>query len=147
MIGNLVVLEEEDIDNIAAWTKGLTSKALNDFFNKAMKHLVEEEAPDGVYWLDEENPFAARYGSDKDEWGVEAWVTHLKSTSAFSGVLCIKDLIQHYAMRTKETYAGTKFEKNFFFYHDALAQMIHADTVAWMKDTIVPGTTRTIYDC
>ena len=75
LIGDLVVLEEEDMEDIAARTKGLTGKALMDFFNEAMKHMVEEEAPDGVYWLDEENPFAARYGSDKDKWGVEAWVT------------------------------------------------------------------------
>ena len=99
--------------------------------------VIAEDAPEGVYWLDEANLYAARYGIEKDEWGVEAWVTELKSTTAFSAVLCIKDLVQNIVSQTKKLYCGTEHEKTFHFYHDALGQLCHADTVAWMKDTMV----------
>ena len=59
----------------------------------------------------------------------------------------ITDLVQYIALSTKKFFEGTKRENDFYFYHDALAQLIHADTVAWMKITTIPGTSRTIYDC
>ena len=47
-----------------------------------------------IYYIEAENPWAAKYGTEKDEWGVEVWEAHLKKTSVFSGGACITDLVQ-----------------------------------------------------
>ena len=94
-----------------------------------------------------DNPFAAKHGTEKDEWGDEVWVSHLSGTSALAGVACIKELVKHVAIKSRDFFKGTKRENDWHFYHDALSQLTHKDTVAWMKATIIPGTTRSIHEC
>ena len=35
-------------------------------------------SPPTTYYLDEANPYKAKYGDDKDVWGEEAWITKMK---------------------------------------------------------------------
>ena len=141
---NLLRLSEKEMKAIAKSTKGLAFKGLKSLANLVKKSFRDEDAPEVEYYLDHENPFAKRYGTEKDEWGVERWVTFLKSTTAFSGVVVITDLVQYIALASKRFFEGTKRKNDFFFHHDALDQLLHADTVVWMKCTIVPSTSRLI---
>ena len=145
-VQDLMILDEKELNQIAKSTKGLAIAGLSKL-QDSIASVICKNAPKETCYLDSDNPYAARYGTEKDEWGVESWVTFLKSTPSFSGVVCITDLVQHIARETKEFYKGTKHESDFYFYHDALKQLTHKDTVAWMKRTIVPGTSRSIYNC
>ena len=72
---------------------------------------------------------------------------HLNGTSAFAGVACITELAQHIAAKSRDFFKGTMRENDWHFYHDALSQLTQKDTVAWMRETIVPGTTCSIHEC
>ena len=61
--------------------------------------------------------------------------------------MCITDLVQWIASKSRDFYAGTKCEDDWHFYHDALSQLTAAETIKWMKATIIPGTERSIYEC
>ena len=89
-------------------TTGLSADSLTGIRDSASYTVIAEDALEGVYWLGEATPYAARYGIEKDAWGVEAWVTELKSMTAFSGVLSVKDLVQHIVTHTKEFYKGNE---------------------------------------
>ena len=36
-------------------------------------------APAVVFFIDEDNPYPARFGTEKDEWGQEVWMTKMKN--------------------------------------------------------------------
>ena len=46
----------------------------------------------------------------------------------------IKTLICHIDNESRRSFKGTKFEDNYYFYHDALTQMTDLKCVKWMKE-------------
>jgi hypothetical protein len=146
LIQDLVGLDDAEIKRIAKSTKGLGVAGLAAVVD-ASRNVLNESAPETTYYIEAENPWAAKYGTEKDEWGVEAWEVQLKKTSAFSGVACITDLVQWIASKSRDFYAGTEREDDWHFYHDALSQLTAAETIKWMKATTIPGMERSIYEC
>ena len=138
-IQDLVGLDDAEIKRIAKSTKGLGVAGLTAVVD-ASRNVLNESAPETIYYIEAENPWAAKYGTEKDEWGVEAWEAHLKKTSAFSGGACITDLVQWIASKSRDLYAGTERKDDWHFYHNALSQLTAAKTITWMKVTIIPGT-------
>ena len=115
----------------------------------AKSKAVAKRAPPIKYLLDNENPFRKKYGSGKDEFMEKAWVTAIQGEPAFAGVVCIKYLVMHIVVKTRDFFKGTNHEDDWLFYHDALSLLTAKDCIAWMKKTLVPGirTRRTIYSC
>ena len=72
IIQDLIGLDKADIKRIAKRTTGLSADGLTGIRDAISYTVIAEDALEGVYWLDEANPHAARYGIEKDEWGVEA---------------------------------------------------------------------------
>jgi hypothetical protein len=62
-IANLLALTEETRSD------GLTAKALERYRGNC-QHASSENAPLVTYFTEADNPYAARYGDEKDEWGV-----------------------------------------------------------------------------
>jgi hypothetical protein len=61
------------VANLRALTKemrleGLTTKALKQYLTNC-KDASSENAPSITYFTEANNPFAARYGEEEDEWG------------------------------------------------------------------------------
>ena len=77
------------------------------------------------------NPYESKYG--------EAWRDVIKSTTALSSHANIQDLILHIVNESQEIMNGTRFEKSWYFYHDALSQLTANDTKEWMRNTVVSG--------
>ncbi len=132
----------------------LSIKALKQQLPSVKKYIetcgnvvVPENAPDPGSYIDAKNPYAARYGEKKDEWGEEEWRKQIKKSSSFAGVVSIKDMVKHIVIESQKLYKGTCFERSYHFYHDALSQLTHSSCVQWMKDTLLPGEDRVIYDC
>jgi hypothetical protein len=48
--------------------------------------------------------------------------------------VCITDMVYHIYTKSKELMKGTRYENDFFFYHDALSLMNAIDTKRWMAD-------------
>ena len=97
VVKDLLVLDGDDVKRIAKNTKGLGVKGLAALVAKAKDLMVDEDAPEIRYYLDEPNPFAAKYGTDKDEWGIEEWIKHVK----VPGHRCVTDLVIHMAGKTR----------------------------------------------
>ena len=77
------------------------------------------------------NPYQSRYG--------EGWEKVIKTTTALSSHTCIKDLVLHMVRESQRIMNGTRFEKNWYFYHDALSQLTAKDTREWMSNTVIDG--------
>jgi hypothetical protein len=109
------------------------------------KHVSPCHAPAVIHYIDAENPFAAKYGTDVNEWGKEAWVKQIKKSSAFTGVRCITDLVKHMVIKTKKYYENTSYKNTYHFYHNALSQLMHDTTVEWMRKTKIPDEKMVVY--
>ena len=80
-------------------------------------------------------------------WGKEAWLAYLKGMAAFSGILCIKDMVQHITTKSRVFCNGTEHNEDWHFYHDTLTKLTHANIVMWMRATIVLSPTCCILNC
>ena len=67
----MIGLDKDDIKRIAKNTHGLAAAGGTHGYKNAAEATICKNAPDGIYWLDESNPYTAKYGIEKDEWGVE----------------------------------------------------------------------------
>ena len=63
----------------------------------------------------------------------DGWRAKIKTVSALSSYCDIQDMVSHICNETKKLHIGSPFETNFYFYHDALSQMNHQDTLEWMR--------------
>ncbi len=79
------------------------------------KHVSPCNAPAVIYYINAENPYAAKFGTDINEWGKEAWVKQIKKTSAFTGARCITDLVKHMVIKTKKCYKNTLYKNTYHF--------------------------------
>jgi len=68
--------------------------------------------PQPTNHLDAVNPWESKYG--------EGWVKEINKVGDMKKIVSIRDLVMHMYNHTKQAYQGTKYENNFFFYHDAL---------------------------
>ena len=147
-IGDLIGLDDRDMKIVADRTPGLSFGQLSQYAWNCCDKLFDGDAPEVVYYLDAENPYAARFGTTKDDvWCEEEWRRHMKKNiSAFSGVVCITELVKHIVIETKKFYSGTAFASTYHFYHDALKQLTSASCVDWMRTTKVPGEETCIHE-
>jgi hypothetical protein len=125
-------------------SKGIGRKGLQSIINNC------SQAQSGIhpavdYYIDSPNPYAAKYGVEKDEWGEERWKVEARKSSAFSGCISITELVKHIVLETQKCFKDTNYKDTYHFYHDALTQLTNEETVSWMKETKVPGESSTIY--
>ena len=90
---------------------------------EATKDFVSVEAP--RTYLTEDNPYKALYK--------ESWREEIKKGSIMSKVVCVTELIDFMFYHTKKCFQGTLYEKKFYFYHDALAQMCEKEAREYMS--------------
>ena len=79
-VGDLHGLHSEErlIVEIAKRTKGLPVASIKWFLDNC-KHLSHVDAPTIVYYCDDENLYAAKFGSKKNEWDEPAWIHEIKN--------------------------------------------------------------------
>ena len=73
----------------------------------AKNKAVARRSPPVKYLLDDDNPYRKKYGSEKNEYGVQAWVAAIYGEPTFAGVVCIKCLVMHIVIKTRDFYKGT----------------------------------------
>jgi hypothetical protein len=54
-----------------------------------------------IYLIETDNPFAARYGEEEDEWGQPEWKSKINSSAVFAHQVCVTDLVKHIVIQTK----------------------------------------------
>ncbi len=143
-VGDLMGVDKKSIKSIAKGTKGLAVTSLQSYIANC-KNISPEDTPTVIHYIDQVNLYAARYGTEKDEWGEERWMTMIKKSTAFPGIVCITTLLKHMIMATKKCYANTEQENTFMIYHVALTQLTHNKTVEWMRTTKIPGEDTMVY--
>jgi hypothetical protein len=86
-------LKENDINTIAD-LRGFTMQTINDIagrikrlnlasltqFQMSCSLASINNAPGVIYYIDKDNPYAAKIGTEKDEWGHEVWMTKMKKS-------------------------------------------------------------------
>ena len=143
-IADLHGLDMQTMNDIAGRTKGLNLASLKRFQMSCALASIDN-APAVVYFIDKDNPYAAKFGTEKDVWGQEVWITKMKKSSAFSGKVCITDLVKHMVRQTKKCYENTMQKDLYHFAHDALSQLNKKCCVEWMMNTTIPGETTRVY--
>ena len=86
-INTLVDLHGLDVltmNDIAGRTKALNLASLKQFQMSCALASINI-APAVVYFIDKDNPYAAKFGTEKDVWGQEVQLIKMKQSSAFSG--------------------------------------------------------------
>ena len=136
--------DQELIVEIVKRTKGLTVQAIARFLENS-KDLSSEDAPPTVFYCDDENPYAAKFGTEENEWGEPVWIEEIKKSQTFANTICITDMVKHMVMEAKKCYSGTAHEQTYSIYHDALSQITHDSCVKWMQETKVPGENTSVY--
>ena len=100
---------------------GFTAATQTKLKKLGIKYVQElaalDDYPIEFDFLQEDNPFEARYGSD--------WETI--QTNKMTGMhdkVCVTDLVKHMHQTTQVTYKGTKYCKTTYLWsHDALSQL------------------------
>jgi hypothetical protein len=132
MVASLRALtEEKRPDN-------LTVKTLKQYLANC-QDASSENAPPIIYFTKADNPFAARYREDEDEWGQPEWISKIKSFTVFAHQVCITNLVKHIVMETKQCYHDTGHSNTYMFYHNALPLMRSKLCIEWVKQQRVPG--------
>ena len=98
------------------------------------------------YYIDATNPYAAKYGREKDQWGDEAWKVQMRKSLVFYGIASITEMIKHIVFETQACFKNTEYSNTYHFYHDALSQLTCKETVNWTKSTTIPGGEQCIYN-
>jgi hypothetical protein len=124
-------------------------KMTSDLLKKLQYNVKDAILGDATAKFDHrktDNPYESMYG---DEWNVE-----ILKTAHFNKVKCITEIVEHMVDKKRGGMKDTKYENDFYFYHDALSQMTCRKTTAWMIMTgyinhwILPSSgvsSRTIY--
>ena len=56
----------------------------------------------------------------------------MRKHSLMTPYICITEVVKHIVTASAKLYKGTKYENNWFFYHDALSLMTSTATLEWM---------------
>jgi hypothetical protein len=112
--------------NIVKQIKGLSMEGL--LLAEAAAERAQPGPPEPKVNRKSNNPYLSRFG--KDKWYAEV----LKQPPAMKAVTNVRHLVE-YIMKVsrEEHFAGTKYEDDWYFYHDALLLMTATETVEWMK--------------
>jgi hypothetical protein len=124
---------------------GLTVKAIKQYLANC-EDASSENASSITYFTEADNPFAARYGEEEDEWGQPEWISNIKGSTVFGHQVCIIDLVKHIVVLTKKCYQDTEHSNTYMFYHKALSLMTAKLCVEWMKQQKIPGEETVVYD-
>jgi hypothetical protein len=60
--------------------------------------------------------------------------TKIDSCVALSSFVCVTKLIEHMWTETEKMFKGSKYEDDWYIYHDALTLMTATDTKLWMEE-------------
>ncbi len=106
MVANLHALTEETKPD------GLTVKILKQYLANC-QDASSQNAPLITYSIQANNPFAARYGGEEDEWGQPEWISEIKSSAVFAHQVCITNLVKHIVIQTKKCYQDTEHSNTY----------------------------------
>ncbi len=70
-VQDLLDLTTSEIKKMAKRTRGLSEKGITNLVDFCAI-TIDEFAPKTKYFIDDDNPYRAKYGSEMDEWGKEA---------------------------------------------------------------------------
>ena len=107
---------------------GISSKALDSLLAQARTAETGCTPSDLVLARKKkENPYLSRYGED--------WEEVVSKVSSMSSYTCVTDLVEHIVKESAKMMENTRFEHNWYFYHDALSLMKAKECTDWMKES------------
>ena len=108
--------------------KGLSKKKLEQLYEQAGN--AKAGSPPTALVVDHtnaENPYLSLYGEKE-------WEEKVSKCAHMKKYKCITTLVTHIHDYSAQVMKGTKHEKDWLFYHDALSLMTAKATIAWMKE-------------
>ena len=109
-----------------ATTRRITTRKLHLLKNLAVEKAHPGSCPHHVVdYHSFENLYKAWYGP--------VWEEKIKKATALAKYVCVKDLVLHIDKESRRAFAGTRYENDYLFYHDALTQLTDSQCVEWMK--------------
>jgi hypothetical protein len=124
-IVNGLTAQQSIVNGLTADTS-LTARQVSKFKELA-KNAKDEDAPEVRDYRDDKNPYLSRYGE-------HAWEEKIDACFSLSPFVCVTKLVEHMWTETEKIFEGSKYENDWFIYHDALSLMTASDTKKWMED-------------
>jgi hypothetical protein len=137
-LGEQTVENEAQIKQIVKYCNGISKGGLMKMI-AACQGAIPGSRPPIASYVNEANPYKAKFGYQIDQWGVPAWKREIRKTTALSGVKCITELIEHIAIESQQCFSDTEYYNSYHWYHDALSQLTANETIEYMKNTNIPG--------
>jgi hypothetical protein len=137
-LGEQTVENEAQIKQIVKYCNGISKAGLMKMI-AACQGAIPGSRPPIASYVNEANPYKAKFGDKIDQWGVPAWKREIRKTTALSGVKCITELIEHIAIESQQCFSDTEYYNSYHWYHDALSQLTANETIEYMKNTNIPG--------
>ena len=95
-------------------------------FISVAKMCVNEKCPYVIIdYRKNSNPYKAKFGDE--------WLNAIDESVGLSPYVCVTDLIDHIIKESQKIMNGTMYEKNWYFYHDALSLMTANQAREWME--------------
>ena len=104
---------------------GISAKVLTKMRDEAQR-ASSEDAPSPTDHRTASNPYLSKYG--------EGWETKFKESAAMSKFRVISDYIDHIFQESEKIMHGTKHEKDWMVYHDALSLMTSKESKDYMRN-------------
>ena len=127
-VKDLCSMNSMDIDEVvsACNRRTFTVKKLTSIRDLVLEEALPGHCPYGVVdYRQAANPYLARYGDDREK--------EIQCSPTLKKYRCITDMVEHIDEESRRAFVGTRYEGNYFFYHDALTQMTDGRCVEWMK--------------
>lgn len=121
-VGDLANLAEDRVKTLGK-LRGFSEKRLNFLQEAARGAQNGAWVGNVVDHRESDNPWKSRWPDNWEERRRRSLRNHAS----------VKDLVTHIIKATQEVFNGTKHEKDWVFYHDALTQLKDRKCVAWMK--------------
>ena len=87
--------------------------------------FIDVDRPDVEDYWKADNPYEARYN--------KKWPDKIKKTTFSSPYICITDLVEHMVKESEKVFQNTRYENNWYFYHNALTLMTLKECRNWME--------------
>ena len=134
-----VALEEEFLlttDNfkeIAAGLTGMQRAGFAAIVQKAREAIDGPAPAPAVDHRKEPNPYLSLYGDEGTDRNHVAWEIAIDADLKKQGQMCVTHQVRHLVSVCKDGFKGTKYEDDWYFFHDALSVMVCKQCQDWME--------------
>jgi hypothetical protein len=126
------LLTTDNFKEIAASVDRMQRAGVAAIVAKA-REAIPGTRPVAVNHLKHDNPYLSRYGDAGADRNHVAWEQVIDADLRKQGQMCVTHQVRHLVRVCKDGFVGTRWENDWYFFHDALPVMVCKQCQDWME--------------